>query len=934
MKTSDVVKIVAAAGGLVAISAVASAQTTIQAPKVINITGATLFENFFNAPASTNDFIDADGDGRSRQSMPPVVDQLAPFNNPVSYALDGSGFPAQPWAVTYRAVGSGNGLAELVAQGSSFDLTAFGDGVGIENAENAYYNRTKFIDEDNGLLSLANTANPGATPFRTVVTPRAFGADTLTSLVAAQPGDTSVDGMRIDMALLDVPAAWFSTNVLSNGEPEANPGASGYGNNPRTAVTVTGASLSQGNKLKDLGSLELKQPGVPGTAGVTVYDTAVAYVPVAPITNFGVGLEEVNFSDLQWSIVAGRLRNGENLMVITRDSGSGTRNGFMNSLCIDPSWGVGENVGPKTTVNTRSLPGPDFAPSNKGGSGTMELTVRNNRLAIGHTGAERGIGRWLDSGELDILGVVNDVNGTMMAQAVRPDIFAVTNNSDPDTGWQIGGPETFSTIGDPAAESIADGGLASGEPQMSNSAAAAYLNNIARSIDNFVADAEGDENNFTPAEFLTLNFVLLAGLDAVPDLNDPCSYISNSALVLDVQDEAQQISQLGFPEYSTFGFNGIYGIVPTRSIATAGAFADGAAMNEYAAFDGTGIPYGDPNWGGGFSIAMAVAEANRVAGDFNNDDVRDVNDAARLVEAWDARVNGATWTGNGKLSPEIVGDFNGDGFFDRYDVRYWADGLAIDPATGDLDRVGGFEAVDAAFGGNFFGTTLATGATYADGDSRGDVANGSGAVFPARGFAPVGAEGWNRNNAVAAPFANVIDEHDIEYVQDMIANGSIDWKGSLIDAAAGDLSADINGDFCINVDDVVELVEGVLKTSIQDVDLNGVVDAADEQLVGDTIAGIITPADPANPLFTEGDLNGDDVVDAADLAIAQGGSLVCAGDTNGDGIINADDLLAVLGAFGQTVASACGGGPDLTGDGLVNADDLLEVLGNFGGNCN
>ena len=109
--------------------------------------------------------------------------------------------------------------------------------------------------------------------------------------------------------------------------------------------------------------------------------------------------------------------------------------------------------------------------------------------------------------------------------------------------------------------------------------------------------------------------------------------------------------------------------------------------------------------------------------------------------------------GTNYVIPEIIGDFNGDGLFgkiinpqsgvtpawDTQDARYFADGLALDPATSLLNRKQGFILVDQRWQTltgdvNFFGTTLLTGETYAAGDSRGDVAGNipsPGAIRPA-----------------------------------------------------------------------------------------------------------------------------------------------------------------------------------------------------------
>ena len=55
-----------AAGAMLGLTSVASSQSKDGAPVgpfVVNLSGATLQQNFFLAPASTNDFLDLDADG-------------------------------------------------------------------------------------------------------------------------------------------------------------------------------------------------------------------------------------------------------------------------------------------------------------------------------------------------------------------------------------------------------------------------------------------------------------------------------------------------------------------------------------------------------------------------------------------------------------------------------------------------------------------------------------------------------------------------------------------------------------------------------------------------------------------------------------------------------------------------------------------------------
>jgi hypothetical protein len=232
--------------------------------------------------------------------------------------------------------------------------------------------------------------------------------------------------------------------------------------------------------------------------------------------------------------------------------------------------------------------------------------------------------------------------------------------------------------------------------------------------------------------------------------------------------------------------------VPNR---VAGTYTDG----------NTGLFYVTP--AGNLAYGAALPARNRIAGDFNGDGLRNLNDAVEMMKAYWSRNGGPTWNapaGTGAIagapgntaSIEILGDFNGDGNFTIADIRYWADGLAIDPATGKLDRKKGFEAVDNAWfsltgNNNFFGTTV-TGPSgvvaYTVGASRFDV---SGAAGIARGWAPVGA-----NNAV--------DATDRAYIAAQIAaagGGTADWS-NISQAVAFDLSADVTGDLLVNQADL------------------------------------------------------------------------------------------------------------------------------------
>jgi hypothetical protein len=216
----------------------------------------------------------------------------------------------------------------------------------------------------------------------------------------------------------------------------------------------------------------------------TIYDSTVGWLPIAIISNRGTGRENIRFSEAQYLFTTGRMPNGENLVGATRDAGSGTRNGAMNSLGIDPSWGRGDHLGGFVDSLQSDLLGPRHQPTNKGGSSRMEGAVQNNRLAIGYTGLAGASRAAQDAaaGSYEILNVCKDIGDSPCDCCepnacpsdthetepgiqdsypapnegyVRPDVRPLDNplrntildNEDPCCGYQIAGSGSFTTRG-------------------------------------------------------------------------------------------------------------------------------------------------------------------------------------------------------------------------------------------------------------------------------------------------------------------------------------------------------------------------------------------------------------------------------------------------------------------------------------------------------
>jgi hypothetical protein len=357
------------------------------------------------------------------------------------------------------------------------------------------------------------------------------------------------------------------------------------------------------------------------------------------------------------------------------------------------------------------------------------------------------------------------------------------------------------------------------------------------------------------------------------------------------------------------------------------AYSDGSTNGQY-----------DINGLGSFTLAIGVVlcERNQISGDFNYDLARNCNDIPQMMlaiqnprtyerneflappaphSAGPPNPNGGM--GSNYVIPEIIGDFNGDGNFDSEDIRYFADGLALDPATGKLDRKCGFISVDDAWfalghGNNYFGTLPhSTGAVYKSGDSRGDVAGS--AEGPAVGSYPTGHDGH-------------VDAKDIDYVY---ANRG-DWGFNLGDASRTDLSCDMDGDLIVDQRDVDQIVHTILCTEYGDVNLDGSVNVTDRNIV---LASIATP--PAVPSWANGDLNGDKVVNAADLAIVDAhlgfAGPVClskrCGDIDGDGDCDSVDVaLFVEVLIGNVSDLAAVGRADMNSDTLDNGLDIQRFV--------
>lgn len=825
----------------------------------IVISGATLFRSFFYAPASTNDYIDADNDGYAGKylSWPPqnlcTLFTDVPSGGPWNYSTI--------WEVQYRGVGSGGGLEELLRADACSEIPT-------EIPEPGLFSRFEYAS--GGI----NWGGPYDDVTGTPKTPE-----------------------TIDFAVMDVPSCWFLQGPAGTPAWSAGPTQTGYGQN-----SLLSWDTGYGQELVSL-NVDCDGDTIPEVTynadtanpdGNTLFDTPIAFVPIAMIANRGTGLENVKETELQHLFVTGRMPSGENLLAVTRPYSSGTRNGAMNTIGVDPSWGRGDNLGTKNSVDQDFLLGPTSQWTNCKGSSDLERAVENHRLGVGYNGLPGSSGAARDTKyyRYEILNVMFDNRGG--SNYVRPTIDTCLDNADPNTGYQIGGAESFITLGDPDETDDT-------QPWYIPECPRNYIKNITESIKDFVSVPGDPENDAMPGEYLATTFFLLAGVDAVPQ--DPTGGCPNpvnwtdqrgtAEFNQDLQDYMRLNNGLGIGEDTpAYGSTSPANKVPSRQ-SNVNGYTDGTTNENVYFYCGYQI-------GGGYKLS----QSNRLAGDFNLDDSRDINDADLMVQAWfDPRNFNCTDNGGAKgdmtldvAIPEVIGDYNGDGDFSKEDLRYWMDGLAIDPATGQLDRKAGAIAIDNAIlangpatdgAGNPVSDTsswlpwsdpnpriidpsmmsagdnpyfvlpsidvndaadpfLATGKTYQAGDFRGDVAGMS--AYP--GAQP---NGWDGK----------VDCADIDYVRDNFGT----WSDLNV-AVFIDLSCDMDGDLDVDEDDVAELVQVILGTDYGDVNLDGAVDATDSSIINANLG--MTDAG-----WCDGDMNGDGVVDTSDLP-AQPFSMVAA----------------------------------------------------------
>jgi hypothetical protein len=752
----------------------------------------------------------------------------------------------------------------------------------------------------------------------------------------------------IQMAISDVQhRQGFS--IAGTGAFNATPTSAGYGKgNPALASqsNVSGVGVSgarqQLDAVENLNMTTSKVDPATGanyTAGPwntgglnNLVSQTVAITATTFSANPGTGLEKLNRTDAQWLQTAGRLQNGADFNMTTRDVNSGTRNVAALNTGVDPSWAVGENDDGNTGDGTPASSaaqvsinsGIRFSGKTAGGN-ALRPTIQNSRMAVGTLSisdaqGSAGNGADVPSGSgataatagssatpIRVLAYANSASDSG-ATFVQPSIGSIIDGS-----YAIWQNQTYVTVKDNTSANAAanwgdvDSDANTGIKGDGQGGVKFLRSNIFASNAQFPAPSVA-----TAADALLAQGFLPPKFMAVTKTVDGV----NTAVANPGQDAALTDALLTRADTKTY--RNRFAVAPASAITTGTSAAIyGGASN--AAF----LPSGTVASGG----RIAITASNYFFGDFNQDGSRDFADldgmmkaqetlngtgpigASNLGTAWNQGNNNVkvptatlpaglvaitgqsgnplnpdgtagTTTGPQKGDLIVKGDFNSDGSFDGKDLYLFARGASLaDSATAT-------------------GLTAASGATFAD-----RVRNPNAVL---------------RKNA-ALDFLNT----------NASAAQKLQATASLTNDPTG---ANAFNKFDVNRDGVVSRTDASIVDAFIGEDYRLLSDVLSATIANN---GTINPTLPQVPFnLVNAELTDDGVVrangatsDFGLLRTALGTGKLLDGDANFDGTVNFDDLLKLAANYNTPGDRWSLGDFDLNG--TVNFDDLLKLAANY-----
>jgi hypothetical protein len=704
----------------------------------VSLSGSTAIRNFTISPGMT-----------LLNTTPGSSITLGPVGNEITYTLGGSAslqFAQKNFNtadVTAGTIQSHSGLRiEWHEQGAVEGMLELADGqINDSIYGNLIYNPTT------GNATYVNQNKFGGTG-SAVFPPANLGGHQLNN----NPNDNTRDAQAqnaVQMSIADTPATqgFAKGGVAFNngGAYSKTPTDNGYGKgNPALPVGTLG-SPGVRFQLLDENALNMvagqPDPTGGGNYGTGAWNTAgvgnlnskrLAITATLFVANPGTGLAHINRTDAQWLQMTGRLKNGADFNMTTRDAGSGTRNVAATNTGVDASWAVGENDGGNgnslTGGTDQTAVGPGITFSNKtAGGGQLRPVVQRSRMAIGTLSMSDSIGS-----------VKGAVNTPLRGLDYRDDADDLNNNSNGNgfKNWSESGGQPVFTTGDLASGTF----IRASATSISNGGYAIYQNEqyvtVRRPDADYATDkVKGDNTGHDVQDVRdnVLNSVVTFGSGA--SVATPADALIDNSLIL---------PQMMLVNKPIDGLNQS-DVNASRDVALRNAFLADARAGNFNPDDPSTIKQGSSaKYGANVAHvvlnpdgttsniaplggAIDITANNYFFGDFKRDnadpntgnrEVRDFSDLAVAQKAQAAlKLGGSTnWDDGGDLNNRVVSD--GGGFL------FTAD-MAFTPTKGDLIALGDYNS-DGSFDGKDL-YLMAHGSALADNNASTTLSGGSNA---------------------------------------------------------------------------------------------------------------------------------------------------------------------------------------------------------------
>ena len=536
---------------------------------------------------------------------------------------------------------------------------------------------------------------------------------------------------RVQMAISDVKATQGFSYSGASGAWNKTPGQAGYGKgnaalNPTANTSGVGTPNSR-QQLSDQSVLNMTADKIdPGTganydvdavnpsnspwasAGVNNLNNApVAVTATTFAANPGTGLTKLNRTDAQFLQATGRLANGADFNVVTRDVNSGTRNVASLNVGLDPSFSVGENDGGDTGSVVAATDGQQtigdsirFSGKTAGGGG-LRPVVQNSRMAIGHL----SIGDARSANSAGSSSTPNAGARPLRVLAYRDDANDVADASNATLQAAFADPANGSFV-KPSFDTITDGTYVIYQNET-------YVTVKVPTAAAYNADKIKGDNSNDDVRDLRDNILASAGTypNNASFLNPANGLIANGFIptqymrVEKAEDGLNRSSTNAAFTTSTADFNSVRG----------------QALSQFDVGDAGQVTKGTGSTYGGVSGGIAITDGNYLFGDFDNDGDRDFADVKLAVAAQKALYDSGAGTsfGNGTAGANnqavgvtgalltmtgfdgtpgakkgdliVKGDYNSDGRFTGKDIYLLAHGasLADNTSTDTLGTASG-----------------------------------------------------------------------------------------------------------------------------------------------------------------------------------------------------------------------------------------------------